>query len=473
MKRIVFILMIILIGFIGINSVKADENYGLWVNGEEFTSEKTTIDCGEGTATYIPSTNTLTLNNATISKDEYHGINYSKLETLTIILNGENTISSTRYGVYSRYNIIVQGTGSLIINADDLGIEAYDGEGEWHNVIIKSGEITISSENLLDCEKLVLDDYEGKIMQGRYLDGTNADVVSKERVLKWPEDLQTCTECDFKYLKLGNFETYPIENIATPKNYILSTPSEAFSGEKIRIEGGMEDANYVRLYIMNNAQVLNEFDEDISEELNYDSNTKEFIMPNHKVVINASFTKNFKLVPKTFKAELYGYKSIKLSWDFVPGIRNYQVYYKKGTEKNYTLLSNLNYKDALKRILTAGTKYTFKIVPVGTIKENKVLSDSYKTITIYTLKKMNIPTVKKYNSKKVQVKWTKVNGATKYQIARSLYKNKNYSIVKTVGSGYIGFKLNTKANKTYYYKVRACNGNICAPWSNYKSFKLK
>ena len=147
MKRIVFILMIILIGFIGINSVKADENYGLWVNGEEFTSEKTTIDCGEGTATYIPSTNTLTLNNATISKDEYHGINYSKLETLTIILNGENTISSTRYGVYSRYNIIVQGTGSLIINADDLGIEAYDGEGEWHNVIIKSGEIT--KENAL------------------------------------------------------------------------------------------------------------------------------------------------------------------------------------------------------------------------------------------------------------------------------------------------------------------------------------
>ena len=38
--------------------------YDLFVNGEQFTSEKLTIECGEGTATYDPATQTLALNNA-------------------------------------------------------------------------------------------------------------------------------------------------------------------------------------------------------------------------------------------------------------------------------------------------------------------------------------------------------------------------------------------------------------------------
>lgn len=38
--------------------------YDLFVNGEQFTSEKLTIECGEGTATYDPATQTLALNSA-------------------------------------------------------------------------------------------------------------------------------------------------------------------------------------------------------------------------------------------------------------------------------------------------------------------------------------------------------------------------------------------------------------------------
>lgn len=39
----------------------AEENYNLYVNGEQFTSEKLSIACGEGTASYDPNTKTLTL----------------------------------------------------------------------------------------------------------------------------------------------------------------------------------------------------------------------------------------------------------------------------------------------------------------------------------------------------------------------------------------------------------------------------
>ena len=45
----------------------ATENYNLYVNGEQFTSEKFSIACGEGTASYDPNTKTLTLNNAAIT----------------------------------------------------------------------------------------------------------------------------------------------------------------------------------------------------------------------------------------------------------------------------------------------------------------------------------------------------------------------------------------------------------------------
>lgn len=41
--------------------------YNLFVNGEQFASDNLTIACGEGTATYDPDAQTLTLNNASIT----------------------------------------------------------------------------------------------------------------------------------------------------------------------------------------------------------------------------------------------------------------------------------------------------------------------------------------------------------------------------------------------------------------------
>lgn len=41
--------------------------YDLYVNGERFTSDNLAIECGEGTATYDPATQTLTLDNASIT----------------------------------------------------------------------------------------------------------------------------------------------------------------------------------------------------------------------------------------------------------------------------------------------------------------------------------------------------------------------------------------------------------------------
>ena len=72
----------------------AATNYDLSVNGEHFTSEKLTIQCGEGTATYDPATQNLTLNNASITNAvDYGGIDSELTGDLTITLSREVTKS--------------------------------------------------------------------------------------------------------------------------------------------------------------------------------------------------------------------------------------------------------------------------------------------------------------------------------------------------------------------------------------------
>lgn len=72
----------------------AATNYDLSVNGEKFTSEKLTIQCGEGTATYDPTTQNLTLSNASITNAvDYGGIDSKLTSDLTVTLQGSNQIT--------------------------------------------------------------------------------------------------------------------------------------------------------------------------------------------------------------------------------------------------------------------------------------------------------------------------------------------------------------------------------------------
>ena len=110
----------------------ATENYNLYVNGEEFTSDKLSIACGEGTASYDPNTKTLTLNNATITNggksDESpkYGIRVVGDTDLTIKLSGTNSITlDNGGGIFAdgssdNYNIIGNGKLTINVKADAL-----------------------------------------------------------------------------------------------------------------------------------------------------------------------------------------------------------------------------------------------------------------------------------------------------------------------------------------------------------------
>lgn len=114
--------------------------YDLFVNGEQFTSEKLTIECGEGTATYDPATHTLTLNNASIANTAgYGGIASNLTGDLTITLQGNNSITlDDNMGIMAAGNIEITGPGNLAINV----------AGETRDGLIVAGDVSVRATNL-------------------------------------------------------------------------------------------------------------------------------------------------------------------------------------------------------------------------------------------------------------------------------------------------------------------------------------
>lgn len=182
--------------------------------------------------------------------------------------------------------------------------------------------------------------------------------------------------------------------------------------------------------------------------------------------------------PGSSSVKLYGYDDIKFSWSKSTGATGYYVYYKKSTSSKYTYLGSTKNLSAYKANLTDGAKYFFRVYPYVEVGGKKYRSSSYKVSpSIYTLKKTSISKVSKASRNYVKVKWKNIYGESGYQIARSKYSSKKYSVVKTVSSKYSYSKLKTTRGKSYYYKVRAyktvSGKKIYGPWSSAKKYKLR
>lgn len=115
--------------------------YDLFVNGEQFTSEKLTIECGEGTATYDPATHTLTLNNASIANTAgYGGIASNLTGDLTIALQGNNSITfDDNMGIMAAGNVEITGPGNLAIYV----------AGETKDGLSVAGDVSVRGTSLV------------------------------------------------------------------------------------------------------------------------------------------------------------------------------------------------------------------------------------------------------------------------------------------------------------------------------------
>ena len=118
----------------------------VWVNGEQFTTEKSTITCGSGTATYDPATNTVTLNNAKITSAYNTGaIRANGALTVNVVGDSSITLDSSihAHGIFADRNLTLTGPGNL-----DIRVESeYDGlETIVGNIVIAgSGDVTVNA----------------------------------------------------------------------------------------------------------------------------------------------------------------------------------------------------------------------------------------------------------------------------------------------------------------------------------------
>lgn len=120
LKKIIMSFIMAFIMLIGLN-VNA-QDYDLYVNGSQFSDGNLVIPCGDGTATFDPSTHTLTLNNATIDS----AANYALIEdsiadsVLNVVLIGNNVLEGND-SYYDGFQIggdgiSFTGTGTLTMN---------------------------------------------------------------------------------------------------------------------------------------------------------------------------------------------------------------------------------------------------------------------------------------------------------------------------------------------------------------------
>lgn len=134
------------LGLMTATALAAD--YNLWISGTQVKDSNANNVLGDSTVAYDPSTNTLTLNNATLNSASNHIID-SQMDALTIKLIGDNTLTAT-------------GTDRCIsaTTADNSGSITLTGEGmltaDAENAVciyaaqdltIDSGTYQLSAEN--------------------------------------------------------------------------------------------------------------------------------------------------------------------------------------------------------------------------------------------------------------------------------------------------------------------------------------
>jgi fibronectin type 3 domain-containing protein len=168
-----------------------------------------------------------------------------------------------------------------------------------------------------------------------------------------------------------------------------------------------------------------------------------------------TLTEILKLVQPTIKAANTN-SGVKLTWPKATGATYYNVY-RKTPGGIFALIATVDSDSALSYIDTtaeAGTSYYYT-VRAGV--ESKL--SNYENVKF--IKYLKTPIVKLTNSAKgVKITWSKTAGAKGYYVYRKTAGG-TYTKIKTITSASLVSYVDTtaKAGTTYYYTVRAYNGN--------------
>ena len=189
-----------------------------------------------------------------------------------------------------------------------------------------------------------------------------------------------------------------------------------------------------------------------------------------KYMSNWKTTKTIKrLADPTVSATSNITAGVQVKWSKVTGATGYIVYRKTGTGSWSRVAdiksgSTVSYTD---KTAKSGTTYTYTVRAYS----GSTMGDWSSTKTV---KRLADPTVSSASNitAGVQVKWSKVTGATGYIIYRKTGTG-SWSRLATIKSGSITSYTDksAKSGTNYSYTVRACNGSTMSDWHNSKTVK--
>lgn len=164
------------------------------------------------------------------------------------------------------------------------------------------------------------------------------------------------------------------------------------------------------------------------------------------------FTVKVAAKAPTAKAVSKGYQTIRIDWTASPGVSKYQLYRATTKSGKYSMIKTTTARGYTNSSLTFNKMYYYKVVAVSSGGNGTSMIVSAKP----ALTKTSITSIKKNSNTTRYVKWSKVAGATGYEVTCSTSKNfkqgKKTVIVKQKTSTTIK-KL--KKGKKYYVRVRA------------------
>lgn len=183
------------------------------------------------------------------------------------------------------------------------------------------------------------------------------------------------------------------------------------------------------------------------------------------------------------RVSAYANNFVTLTWDKQTAANGYEVFKYDASSKKYVLYKNItnpNTNTCKVTGLASNKKYDFKVRAYQIDDSEKTYAPFGAVVSQYTsIAKPKLNSAKSTSKKKIKASWSKVGGASGYQVMWSTYKNfsKNYK-TKSVKAKYSSKTVTTaQSKKTYYVRVRAyktINGKkVYSQWSNTKKVKTK
>lgn len=176
------------------------------------------------------------------------------------------------------------------------------------------------------------------------------------------------------------------------------------------------------------------------------------------------------------------YNKLKVSWKVVPAATSYQIYRstaKDGDYQNIKTINSVGTSSWTDSSVKTGKTYYYKIKTVVKTQNGEQTSGFSNVKSAKAVPAKTTLKAKASDAKNVKLTWSKVKGASGYEIYRSNSKDGKYSKVKTISKGSTTSYKNGKLKKstTYYYKIRAyrkVNGKkVYGSYSSVVSVKTK